>query len=90
MTVWLDGQRVFPTGSQSGAAMGSGLGVTGGGGGGSLTLAPRIGASDVTGLNMIGINEVAAVEIYPSPSGTPPQFQALTGTCGAIVVWSKQ
>ncbi|MBI3789322.1 MAG: TonB-dependent receptor [Gemmatimonadetes bacterium] len=31
---------------------------------------------------------VKAIEIYPSPNQTPPQFSRQTG-CGAVVVWTK-
>jgi hypothetical protein len=31
---------------------------------------------------------VKAMEVYPSPSQTPPQFSRQTG-CGAVVVWTK-
>ena len=40
------------------------------------------------GLNFIDVNTVAAVELYPSLSGTPAQFQHGTG-CGAIVIWTR-
>lgn len=86
MTVWVDGQLFYPT---------PGRLVSGGGLSGMFTASPpgpslTMGGGDDLGVNGIAINDVAAVEIYPSPSGTPPQFQSLSGTCGAIVIWTKQ
>lgn len=79
MSVWVDGQEMrglFPVRQERGM-FSSSPGV-----------APNLAANP--GLDLIAATDVAAVEIYPSPTGTPPQFQNLTGTCGAIVIWTKQ
>lgn len=81
MSVWLDGQLVYPpAGARSGGGL-SGLSVRGN--------AVASGQS-AEGVEFISVNSIAAIEIYPSPSGTPPQFQSLSGTCGAIIVWTRQ
>jgi hypothetical protein len=33
---------------------------------------------------------VAGVEYYPSGNRTPPKFQALTGACGVLLIWSRR
>lgn len=79
MSVWLDGQEMrnlFPVRNE-GRAFSTNPG------------SPPNPAS-TPGLDLIAASDIAAVEIYPSPSGTPPQFQNLTGMCGAIVIWTKQ
>jgi hypothetical protein len=35
------------------------------------------------------MSDMAAVEIYSSLAGLPPQFLDRTNPCGAIVVWSR-
>jgi hypothetical protein len=83
MSVWVDGQEmrnIFPTGSNQGSGAGSII----------RTAAPRSNPASFPGLDLIDPNDIAAIEIYPSASGTPPQFQNLTGNCGAIVIWTKQ
>lgn len=88
MSLWVDGQMVWPS---PGARTASGglSGVSAGLSGGAAPSSNSGHASD-PGIEMILISEIAAVEIYPSPSGTPHQFQSLSGSCGAIVVWTKQ
>jgi len=84
MSVWVDGQIVFPSGSARAASSGlSGL-VAGSG------TSSNARAGGGMSINVVEPMAIAAIEIYPSPSGTPPQFQQLSGTCGAIVVWTKQ
>lgn len=82
MSVWVDGQLVSILGGPSRRPPTDLFA--------RQTYTGRADPGASPGLDMINVNEVAAVEIYPSPSGTPPQFQSLTGTCGAIVVWTKQ
>jgi len=37
------------------------------------------------------VDEVAAIEVYPSWAGTPPQYMDReTRACGTIVVWSRR
>lgn len=32
---------------------------------------------------------VSGIEVYPRALGTPPEFHAVTGTCGVVLIWSK-
>lgn len=32
---------------------------------------------------------VAGIEVYPRAVGAPPEFQAISNTCGVVVIWSK-
>ena len=34
-------------------------------------------------------NHIAAMEVYPRGVGAPPQYQALNGTCGIVLIWTK-
>ncbi|HEX6316012.1 MAG TPA: hypothetical protein VFZ73_14175, partial [Gemmatimonadaceae bacterium] len=38
---------------------------------------------------MVPPGHVAAMEIYPSAVGAPPQYQSLNGTCGIVLIWTK-
>jgi hypothetical protein len=80
MSVWLDGAEVSVVGNRQG--MGGVRSISGGGTGAR-------GPEDPLGLDFIPINQVAAVEVYPSPAVTPAQFQSLRSPCGAIVIWTK-
>lgn len=39
--------------------------------------------------DMIGWSAVAGIEIYSSAGRIPPEYQRLSGTCGAILIWTK-
>ena len=34
--------------------------------------------------------DIKGIELYPSPSNTPPQFSTLDGGCGTVVIWTKR
>jgi hypothetical protein len=38
---------------------------------------------------MVPVTHVAAMEIYPSAVGAPPEYQPLNGTCGVVLIWTK-
>jgi hypothetical protein len=38
---------------------------------------------------LIEASTVAAMEIYPRAVGAPPEYQALNGTCGVVLLWTK-
>ena len=38
---------------------------------------------------VIGAATINAIEVYPRPTGAPPQYQSLNGTCGVILIWTK-
>jgi len=50
---------------------------------------PRPGEEEPQGLDFIPMNDIAAIEVYPSAVATPPEFQSLKNNCGAIVIWTK-
>jgi hypothetical protein len=37
----------------------------------------------------ISETEVGAIEVYPGPADTPPQFTGIANACGSIVIWTK-
>lgn len=90
MSLWVDGQLLWPPPGErtaSGGLSGIGAGLSG-----VSTPATSGGRGRLTdsGIEIVLVTEIAAVEIYPSPSGTPQQFQSLSGSCGAIIVWTRQ
>jgi hypothetical protein len=38
---------------------------------------------------LIQPTDIAAMEVYPRAVGAPPQYQAMNGTCGVVLIWSK-
>ncbi len=34
-------------------------------------------------------HSVAGIEVYPRRGGTPPEYQAVEGTCGVVLIWTK-
>ena len=38
---------------------------------------------------VVQAHEVTAVEVYPSASETPPEFQRVSAGCGAVAFWTK-
>jgi hypothetical protein len=38
---------------------------------------------------LVQVTAVAGIEVYPRGSSAPPQFQALSGTCSIVVIWTK-
>ena len=47
------------------------------------------GAADDYVNELIQGTDIAAMEVYPRAVGAPPQYQALNGTCGVVLIWSK-
>jgi hypothetical protein len=39
--------------------------------------------------DIVGINSVTGIEIYPRGTRAPAMFQTLNGTCGIIAVWTR-
>jgi len=60
------------------------------GGGGSISRGRRQGSLDINSL--VGGNEIAAIEIYPSSANAPSELQAAAstgrGTCGIVAIWT--
>ncbi len=38
---------------------------------------------------VVGVNDMAAIEVYVSPATVPAQFRDLRNPCGAILVWTR-
>jgi len=49
----------------------------------------RLGGVDDRINELIEPGTIAAMEMYPRAVGAPPEFQALNGSCGVVVLWSK-
>jgi hypothetical protein len=79
MTTYLDGARLVAYPEQRHSA-GTGF-YTGGGGG----RPPPGGGLD----GMIRTSSVAGVEVYSRGNQAPPEYQALNGSCGVIVIWTR-
>jgi hypothetical protein len=88
MTVWLEGRKIDDVFA----------GTSSGGRNASMRSTAALGLD-----NLVQVGDIAAIEIYPRPSRTPPQFQSSTriqggcrsmdtrtADCGAIVIWTTQ
>jgi len=49
----------------------------------------KLGGVDDYVNELIQPTDIAAMEVYPRAVGAPPQFQAMNGTCGVVLIWSK-
>lgn len=38
---------------------------------------------------MVAPTHVAGIEVYPNAVSAPPEFQALNGNCGVVLIWTK-
>lgn len=38
---------------------------------------------------LVATTHIAAMEIYSRPLAAPPEYQALNGTCGVVLIWTK-
>lgn len=80
MTVYLDGVRLQLAGTSVNE-----------GAPGSMLQMMRGDLADTGGPTldeMVGANDVAAIEVYPRGVNAPPQFQMTNGTCGIIAIWT--
>lgn len=48
---------------------------------------PKIGAPN---LDQYNLTMLEAIEVYPGPSSTPPEFLGQDATCGTIVLWTRR
>jgi hypothetical protein len=39
--------------------------------------------------DLIPVTGVSGIEVYPRGATTPPQYQALAGTCAVVLIWTK-
>ena len=54
-----------------------------------IRIVGRIGGRDDFVNELVMPAHVAAMEIYPRAVGAPPQYQALNGSCGVVLIWTK-
>jgi hypothetical protein len=47
------------------------------------------GRGEPPNLNDFDLADIAALEYYPSPGGTPIQFRTMSSDCGTLVLWSR-
>lgn len=40
-------------------------------------------------VNSLGLNHVAAIEVYSGPANTPPQYNRTSNGCGVVLIWTK-
>ena len=40
-------------------------------------------------INAVATTTVAAIEFYAGPAQMPPELNVTSGTCGALVIWTK-
>lgn len=55
----------------------------------NVRITGRLSGNDDYVNELIPPGDLAAMEIYPRSVGAPPQYQALNGTCGVVLVWTK-
>ena len=52
-----------------------------------------VAANDPSGApaidELIPVSSVSGIEVYPRGSSAPPKYQALSGTCAIVVIWTK-
>ncbi len=93
MTVLVDGRRVCPDNGCDGGspspppAAPTGGGARRGGRASASTPAPS-DARFVLLDNAIGVNEVAAIEVYPRGASIPPSLPAVDASCGLVAYWT--
>jgi len=40
-------------------------------------------------VNSVGLNHIAAIEVYSGPANTPPQYNRTSNGCGVVLIWTK-
>jgi hypothetical protein len=92
MTLYLDGSRFDMS---SGGTMRSGTGVAAAQSG-MIAMGPTGNVAGGSGKergesfdNIIGITQLAGIEIYPRGINAPAQFQNFNGQCGIIALWTR-
>ena len=87
MTIWVDGAQV----NLYGATIGGDPPRFGFSTGNTAMPPPttEAGSRDYSGINeYLGVDQVAAIEVYQSPSEVPPRFDVGRNRCGTIVIWT--
>jgi hypothetical protein len=40
-------------------------------------------------INSLGLNHIAAIEVYSGPANTPAQYNRTSNGCGVVLIWTK-
>jgi hypothetical protein len=51
--------------------------------------APVALANTAFDVNSLGLNHIAAIEVYSGPANTPPQYNRTSKGCGVVLIWTK-
>jgi len=51
--------------------------------------APVALANTAFDVNSLGLNHIAAIEVYSGPANTPPQYNRTSRGCGVVLIWTK-
>ncbi len=51
--------------------------------------APVALTSTAFDVNSLGLNHIAAIEVYSGPANTPPQYNRTSKGCGVVLIWTK-
>ena len=55
-----------------------------------IRILPKLDGKTPDELNeLVSSTDLAGIEVYPSMGGAPAKYQALNGTCGVVLLWSK-
>jgi len=51
--------------------------------------APVALANNAFDVNSLGLNHIAAIEVYSGPANTPPQYNRTSKGCGVVLIWTR-
>lgn len=51
--------------------------------------APVALANTAFDINSVGLNHIAAIEVYSGPANTPPLYNRTSRGCGVVLIWTK-
>ncbi len=90
MQIYLNGQRLVPTGGAGATATGGMVATAFRALSGQAAVVGGLGPNNVVFLDdFVHPSELAGIEIYQRAMQAPPQYQMLNGNCGVILVWTK-
>lgn len=55
----------------------------------NIRIVGKVGRVDDFVNDLVAPSHVAAMEIYPRAINAPPAYQAMAGTCGVVLIWTK-
>ena len=51
--------------------------------------APVALANTAFDVNSLGLNHIAAIEVYSGPANTPPRYNRTSNGCGVVLIWTR-